>query len=411
MAETVAHSFELPDGRVIEGASTLGAQRMRLAQFPIPADLTGKRVLDVGTWDGWFAIEMARRGAEVVAIDRFENPRFYEARDLTGARVDYRIMSVYDLDPNRLGRFDIVLFLGVLYHLKHPLLGLERACAMATDMVAIESFVLKDAGKTLEFFEDYEFGGQFDNWCAPTVPCLLALCRTAGFARVDLANVHQYGAAVTCRRLWDAGSPGAAAQLHWAAHAENYGINFDARSSDEYVACAFAAEDGEITRDTVEPQAGGYGVRPVLVGSAEGGWRAHFKLPPGLAPGWHEVRVRTRGSGWSNAVEIAVDVPFQAESLTVHGIADALSWAAGRVSLANGHLALWIGGLPRNADRNNVRVEIGGRAQLTTYVGPPNAAGVRQVNVKLHERTPGGIQPLFVRAGGAEAGPATLEVV
>lgn len=188
------HSFELPDGRFIQGVSTLASQKMRIAQFPIPQDLTGKRVLDVGTWDGWFAMEMERRGAEVVAIDRFENPRFHEIRELTGSLVDYRQLSVYDLDPNQIGRFDVVLFMGVLYHLKHPLLALERVCSVAKDLVAVESFVLRDRYRPglgveelplMEFYENDEFGGEFDNWVAPSVPCLLALCRTAGFAQVE----------------------------------------------------------------------------------------------------------------------------------------------------------------------------------------------------------------------------------
>jgi hypothetical protein len=50
------HSFELPDGSLIQGASTLASQKMRIGQFPIPPDLTGKRVLDIGTWDGWFRL-------------------------------------------------------------------------------------------------------------------------------------------------------------------------------------------------------------------------------------------------------------------------------------------------------------------------------------------------------------------
>jgi len=53
------HSFELPDGSVIEGKCNLGGLKERLARFPIPEDLTGKRVLDIGTWDGWFAFELA----------------------------------------------------------------------------------------------------------------------------------------------------------------------------------------------------------------------------------------------------------------------------------------------------------------------------------------------------------------
>src|SRR5258708_36531695 len=78
------HSFELPDGALIQGVSDLDAQKMRIAQFPIPADLTGMRVLDIGTWDGWFSFEMGRRGAEVLAIDRSDNPRFHAIRGAMG---------------------------------------------------------------------------------------------------------------------------------------------------------------------------------------------------------------------------------------------------------------------------------------------------------------------------------------
>ena len=58
------HSFELPDGTAIEGVSSLKIQKERIAAFPISHDLKGKRVLDIGTWDGWFAFEMERRGAD-----------------------------------------------------------------------------------------------------------------------------------------------------------------------------------------------------------------------------------------------------------------------------------------------------------------------------------------------------------
>src|SRR5580700_475407 len=138
------HSFELPDGSRIQGVSELASQKMRIAQFPIPRDLAGKRVLDVGAWDGWFSFEMERRGAEVLAIDRFENPRFYEIRRLLGSRVEYRQLDVYEVSPRTVGYFDIVLFMGVLYHLKHPLLALERVCSVAREMAAVESFILTE---------------------------------------------------------------------------------------------------------------------------------------------------------------------------------------------------------------------------------------------------------------------------
>ncbi|HEY3838462.1 MAG TPA: hypothetical protein VGL72_17905, partial [Bryobacteraceae bacterium] len=99
------HSFELPDGRVIEGRCNLFGLKERLANFPVPADLTGKRVLDIGTWDGWYAFELAKRGAQVVAVDCWDNPRFYEMRRLLDLedRVDYRLLDVYDITPETVG--------------------------------------------------------------------------------------------------------------------------------------------------------------------------------------------------------------------------------------------------------------------------------------------------------------------
>src|SRR5579863_4753165 len=73
------HSIELPDGRIIPGIQSVETQRRRIAQFPIPQDLRGKRVLDIGAWDGWFSFEMERRGATVVAVDATKKTRFLEA--------------------------------------------------------------------------------------------------------------------------------------------------------------------------------------------------------------------------------------------------------------------------------------------------------------------------------------------
>src|SRR5271165_6799306 len=81
------HSFELPDGTRIDGVCALDGLRNRIAQFPIPEDLQGMRVLDIGTWDGWFAFEMERRGAEVIAIDNWDNPLFREMHARLKSRV------------------------------------------------------------------------------------------------------------------------------------------------------------------------------------------------------------------------------------------------------------------------------------------------------------------------------------
>src|ERR1039458_9351795 len=138
------HSMELPDGRVIPGFQSLDVLRNRIAQFPVPADLRGKRALDIGAWDGWFTFELERRGARVMAVDSTAFERFRVARDLLGSQAEYRIDDVCRLSPAKIGYFDIVMFLGVLYHLKHPMLALEKVCELSTDMVCIESFVSGD---------------------------------------------------------------------------------------------------------------------------------------------------------------------------------------------------------------------------------------------------------------------------
>ena len=79
------HSIPLPDGSVLEGIIPLAALEAREREFPLPSRLDGKRVLDIGTWDGYFAFAMERRGAEVVAIDSTEQENFRVARELLGS--------------------------------------------------------------------------------------------------------------------------------------------------------------------------------------------------------------------------------------------------------------------------------------------------------------------------------------
>jgi len=370
------HSFELPDGSVIQGVSELGAQKMRIAQFPIPDDLTGKSVLDIGAWDGWFSFEMERRGAEVLAIDRFENPKFLEIRERLGSRVSYRQMDVYELSPSTVGHFVIVMFMGVLYHLKHSLLALERVCSVAREMALVESFVLRELEdrNLAQFYENDDFGGQVDNWWAPTTTCLLSLCRTAGFARVELANRHDYGAAVTCYRKWR--DAPCAAKLLAAVNPDDFGINFHSER-DEYVMCC---TEGSVSCEEVFPEAGGYGSRPVWVGPAEGGNSlVLFKLPPGLSAGWHEVRLGASG----NALSVAVDVAGATDRIAIAGACDSVTWKAGEVSLSHGFLSLWVEGLPENADVANVLVHVAGQPQAVAFVGTAGAGGVRQINVRI----------------------------
>ena len=206
------HSLELPGGHVIPGLQTLDQLRTRIARFPIPQDLTGKRVLDIGAWDGWFSFEMERRGASVVALDSTRQETFFEARRLLDSKVEYVVEDVCRVNPRDLGQFDIVLFFGVLYHLKHPLLALEKVFELTTWMACIESLVIDDpptnAAPVMEFYEGTELAGGFDNWVGPNTACLMAFCRAAGFKRVELGQVADYRAHVVAYRdIAGAGDP------------------------------------------------------------------------------------------------------------------------------------------------------------------------------------------------------------
>jgi tRNA (mo5U34)-methyltransferase len=390
------HSFELPDGSIVEGKCNLSGLKERLAVFPLPSDLTGKRALDVGTWDGWFAFELARRGADVLAIDCWDNPRFREMRHMLGldTQVEYRLMDVYDISPEALGRFDVVMFMGVLYHLKHPLLGLERVCSVTRDLACVDSFVLREPhtpslefeGRlVMEFFETDEFGGQTDNWVAPSASSLAAFCRTAGFARAELVGNLQYSASFACYRHWLPPQPewGLEPRLIDAVHHLDFGVDFTSRR-DEYIVAWFSVDSSYLGIKDIFPEVSGYGIRPIHVGRQGPNWMATFKLPPGLEPGWHEVRLRVKGSRLSAPVRIAVDLPLATNEIRITTVADGATWRENEIDLSVGTtLALWVTGLPEGAHQRCIYARVDGKPAEVTYVEPPGDSPARQVNIVM----------------------------
>lgn len=408
------HSIEFPDGTVTDGLIPLQRLKERVRHMPIPEDLRGKRVLDIGAWDGWFSFEMERRGADVVAVDSVEIQNFLAAHEARNSKVEYRILDVMELSPRELGYFDIVLFLGVLYHLKHPLLGLEKVCELTRDLAIIESYVTDDPAAIhgyprMEFYERDELGEQLDNWFGPSPECLFGLCRTAGFARVDLCDITDERATIACHRKWSAllTSPTRPAPvLNGALHYRNYGLNFYT-TRDEYVSCWFNSPVFEPTRDTVFPETGGFGVQPIDVRRFdEKQWLATFKLPPGLPPGWHDVRLRTEGSPFSEPARIAVDIQAAAKELRLESVTDGRTWTPREIT--SGYLSVWVAGLPENADRGNARVLIDGRNQEILYVSIPDEQGLRQINASLRRLVRPGTHELAVECGGTRSNSISI---
>ena len=139
------HSIDLGNGLVTPGWDD---SPLRLAQMGIPADLTGTTVLDVGAWDGYFSFEAERRGADrVLAVDSFSwegegwgsKAGFELAHEALGSRVESKAIDVLDLSPETVGVFDLVLFLGVLYHMRDPLLALERVASVTGGHLVLDT--------------------------------------------------------------------------------------------------------------------------------------------------------------------------------------------------------------------------------------------------------------------------------
>jgi tRNA (mo5U34)-methyltransferase len=193
--------------------------KWRRFEHAIPGDLSGRTVLDVGCNAGFYSIEMKRRGADrVVGID-FDDRYLEQARfaaEVKGAQIEFRKLSVYDVAE--LGEtFDIVLFMGVLYHLRHPLLALDLIHDhVAGDLLVYQSMQRGSIDEypvraDYDFFEqdhfndpaypklhfvEHEYAGDWTNWWAPNAACSAAMLRSAGFQILE----HPEEEVFICRR-------------------------------------------------------------------------------------------------------------------------------------------------------------------------------------------------------------------
>jgi tRNA (mo5U34)-methyltransferase len=191
------HSIDLGHGVVTRGVDH--AQAERLSRLQLPVDLSGRSVLDIGAWDGFFSFEAERRGAaRVLAADYYSwhgqgwgtgqgKAGFQLAREALGSRVEDVDLDVMDLSPDRIGTFDVVLFLGVLYHLPHPLLALERVASVASGLLVVETVVdmVGVARPAAAFYPGRELNGDPTNWWGPNEPAVRGMLRSVGFTRVD----------------------------------------------------------------------------------------------------------------------------------------------------------------------------------------------------------------------------------
>lgn len=222
------HSIELPGGLVTPGANELEDLRREWAALRLQ-ELEGTSVLDIGAWDGFFSFEAERRGARrVVALDHYVwaldleaqqrywtecrdrdvapepyhevqglwQPRklpgkrgFDVARRALGSGVEPVVGDFMEIDLQRLGEFDVVFFLGVLYHLEDPIRALRRLAEVTGGLAVISTqAVFCPSLEDRAIWESYpgaELNHDVSNWWAPNLRALHDLCRSVGFCDVD----------------------------------------------------------------------------------------------------------------------------------------------------------------------------------------------------------------------------------
>jgi tRNA (mo5U34)-methyltransferase len=191
------HAIDLHNGIVTPGP----VHGMTHAQLGLAENLRGKSVLDVGAFDGYYSFQAERHGAKrVLATDSYVwdggwptgDRGFQLCRKVLRSRVEDKTIAPFDIAPDTVGgRFDVVLFLGVLYHLKHPLLALERLAAVTKGLLVLETHIdcTDIDGPAAAFYPGAELAGDPTNWWGPNPPCVEAMLRTAGFSNVKTQSV------------------------------------------------------------------------------------------------------------------------------------------------------------------------------------------------------------------------------
>jgi tRNA (mo5U34)-methyltransferase len=229
------HSIDVGDGIVTPGMKSAETLASELDSLQLPP-LQGKSVLDIGAWDGYFSFAAEEAGAEhVVAMDQYvwefdlypwtlnrEEQRawlaeqgldpkgsyqpeelpgvhhpgelpgmagFTTARELRGSRVEPLVADLMTVDLSELGTFDVVLYLGVLYHIKDPLMALRRLRELTSELAVVETSIMAVPGyedaALWRFIEDRELNGDPTNWWQPNDKGLEGMLRAAGFSRIE----------------------------------------------------------------------------------------------------------------------------------------------------------------------------------------------------------------------------------
>jgi tRNA (mo5U34)-methyltransferase len=186
--------FQLAPGVYTPGANDIS---FLLEQADLPDNIEGATVLDIGATNGGVAFELERCGAaRVVAVDIYDANwfGFDQLRTLLKSGVEYLQATVYELPARLDEQFDIVVFSGVLYHLRHPLLALDMVRALTRGHALIETAVCDSSlgasasESLIRYHRLDDLNGDGSNWFEPSVAALADLCRSSGLEPIGVSS-------------------------------------------------------------------------------------------------------------------------------------------------------------------------------------------------------------------------------
>ena len=186
------HQIDLGHGIVTPGRDH-SARKLEALELP---PLRGKSVLDIGAWDGYFSFAAERLGASrVVALDSviWQNVSkfpFEVAREALGSSVEDTELEVLDISPETVGRFDVVLFLGVLYHMRDPMAALEAVASVTDELLVLETLadMTFSHRRAVAFYPGTYLGGDQSNWWGPNAAAAVAMVAEFGFSDVRVVR-------------------------------------------------------------------------------------------------------------------------------------------------------------------------------------------------------------------------------
>ena len=204
------HQIDLGNGIITPGKDDSAEKLLRIK---MPEKLDGRTVLDIGTWNGFFSFEAERRGASrVLATDSYAwhtfdgKSGFDLARRALNSKVQALEIDILDLSPDKIGTFDLVLCLGVLYHMRHPLLSLEKVFSVTGDQLILETTVelFSEDRPAMVFYPGTEFANDPTNWCGANPAAVIAMLKVAGFSKVELVSLVDFPIPQTGRATFHA---------------------------------------------------------------------------------------------------------------------------------------------------------------------------------------------------------------